>query len=187
MIAAMSAPKPPLDSVLERLLGEFRARLRATIARRCPPRLGLDADDVEQEVRIRLWKVLASEKVIVHPASYLHQVTLSVIVDLLRRRRARPDSDPAEEYEAVADRTTSSGSDTPQRVAENAAAAGAVMGVIATLPERRRRPVQLHLQGFSTMQIGVLLGISEAAARNLVYRGLDELRVQLRAQGWSDD
>jgi len=47
--------------------------------------------------------------------------------------------------------------------------------------------VQLHLQGFSTMQIGVLLGISEAAARNLVYRGLDELRVQLRAQGWSDD
>jgi RNA polymerase sigma-70 factor (ECF subfamily) len=185
----MTPPAPTaLDSELERLLAAFRGRLRAIIQQRCPARLGLDADDVEQEIRIRLWKALASERVIDHPASYLHRVALSVIVDLLRRRSARPDLDRAEALDEIqlgsqADPNTFD----PLRHAEGAAAGQAVLRALASLPERRRRPVQLHLQGFSTTQVGQLLGISEAAARNLVYRGLDELRERLTQEGWNDE
>ena len=75
----------------------------------------------------------------------------------------------------------------PERSTERHAFAQAVMQAVAALPERRRRPVQLHLQGFGTAQIGVLLQISEPTARNLVYRGLDELRERLAAQGWGHE
>jgi len=185
----MTPPLPtPLEVELERLLSGFQSRLKAIIAQRCPPRLGLDPDEIEQEVRIRLWKVLASERVIDHPASYLQRVALSVIVDLLRRRSARPDLDQAEAFEdmdgaSLADTTMVD----PLQLTQSAAAGAAVMQAMALLPERRRRPVQLHLQGFTTLQVGQLLGISEAAARNLVYRGLEELRQQLAQQGWNDE
>jgi RNA polymerase sigma-70 factor (ECF subfamily) len=39
------------------------------------------------------------------------------------------------------------------------------------------------LQGLNTAEIGELMGWSEAKARNLVYRGLDDVRSQLRAHG----
>ena len=58
-----------------------------------------------------------------------------------------------------------------------------VARAIAALPERRRAPVQLHLQGFGFVEIGGLLGVSDEAARKLVTRGLDELRSQLQAWG----
>lgn len=185
----MSPPLPtPLEAELERLLSGFRGRLKAIIAQRCPPRLGLDADEIEQEVRIRLWKVLASERVVEHPASYLQRVTLSVIVDLLRRRSARPNLDQAEALEDMdSESLADSARADPLQQAQSAAAGAAVMQALAQLPERRRRPVQLHLQGFGTAQVGQLLGISEAAARNLVYRGLEELRELLSQQGWKDE
>ena len=181
----MPTSKPPLERTLEALLVEHRARLRAAIARHCTARTGLDADEVEQEVRIRLWKALASETVIDHPASYLHRVTLSVIVDLLRKRQARPDCDPVTAPDNL--RAPSIDARDPQRLALQDAAAAALLAALGGLPERRRRPVQLHLQGFTTVQVARLLAISEAAARNLVYRGMDELRARLRAQGWDDE
>jgi DNA-directed RNA polymerase specialized sigma24 family protein len=47
--------------------------------------------------------------------------------------------------------------------------------------------VQLHLQGFGTADIGRLLDMTEATARNLVYRGLDELRERLKTEGWQHE
>jgi DNA-directed RNA polymerase specialized sigma24 family protein len=41
----------------------------------------------------------------------------------------------------------------------------------------------LHLEGMTTQEIGNLLGWTEPKARNLVYRGLQDLREQLRAEG----
>jgi DNA-directed RNA polymerase specialized sigma24 family protein len=54
---------------------------------------------------------------------------------------------------------------------------------LAQLPENRRRAVGLHLQGLTTAEIGALLGWSEPKARNLVHRGLKDLRQSLRASG----
>jgi RNA polymerase sigma-70 factor (ECF subfamily) len=51
------------------------------------------------------------------------------------------------------------------------------------LTENRRITVGLYLQGMTTEEIGGLLGWSEAKARNLVYRGLKDLRRELRALG----
>ena len=66
----------------------------------------------------------------------------------------------------------------PSRARGGAAGGG---GVAA---ERRRRPVQLHLQGFGFAEVAKLLQLSDATARNLIYRGMDDLRELLREGGW---
>lgn len=166
-------------SRLQRLLAEHGARLRAIVRARCPAALGVDADEVEQDVRLRVWNVLSGERTIDDPASYLYQTTMSVIVDHIRRRQARPDLAANEDAGAIA-----SGSADPLRAASSGQFGEAVLRAVTALPERRRRPVQLHLQGFGTLEIGRLLGMSEPTARNLVYRGLDELRERLGNEGW---
>jgi RNA polymerase sigma factor (sigma-70 family) len=176
------------EAMLRRMLDEFRGRLHAIVRQRCPRELGIAPDDVEQEVRIRLWRTLAGEKVIDHPASYLHKTVLSVIVDLVRRRAARPDISMAQDIDdAVADGALTHEAGDPLAQTERQSFAQAVLAAVASLPERRRRPVQLHLQGFTTAQVGTLIGVTEPAARNLVYRGLEELRERLQQEGWGHD
>jgi len=168
---------------LQTLLADYGARLRAIVRARCPPSLGVDPDEVEQDVRVRVWQALTREKTIEQPASYLYQTAMSVIVDHIRRRQARPDRAANDDtgLDAVA------GSADPQRAAASEQFGQALRRAIDSLPERRRRPVQLHLQGFGTADIGRLLQMSEATARNLVYRGLDELRERLETEGWQHE
>lgn len=180
MIAAMSEQNPKQAAAeLDRLLAEFGPRLHAIIASRCPRNAGLDPDEVEQEVRIRLWRSLQSQTSIAHPASYLYRIAMSVIVDQLRSRRARPDLDG----ESLEEQSLSAHPVAPS--AGDEGLENAVRVAIAALHERRRRPVQLHLQGFGFAEVARLLGLSDATARNLIYRGMDDLRELLRQAGWS--
>ena len=58
---------------------------------------------------------------------------------------------------------------------------------LAEIPERRRLPITLHLQGFQLQEIADLAGIPSAeAARKLVSRGLEELKIRLREMGYGE-
>jgi DNA-directed RNA polymerase specialized sigma24 family protein len=67
-------------------------------------------------------------------------------------------------------------------VSEQAQDVAQVLATLGTLDERRRTATGLLLQGFVCDEIAARLGISEAAARNLAYRGLDDLRQRLQPQ-----
>ena len=71
----------------------------------------------------------------------------------------------------------------PERAADRRRLLELVLAQLQDLPPDRRRAVALHLQGFTTQEIADLLTWTEPRARNLVYRGLDELRRRLRQQG----
>ena len=51
------------------------------------------------------------------------------------------------------------------------------------LAENRRSAVVLYLEGLTTDEIAHASGWSEPRARHLVYRGLNDLRRQLRSEG----
>ncbi len=160
---------------IDALLKDLCKPLRSLVRSRVSPSLGLDADDIEQEVRLKLWRVLERENTIAHPPSYLHRAVMSVIVDHIRKLRHAPQ--PLPDGYSVPDNA-----DTQTRSAELGAH---IAGALAQLPERRQRPVALHLQGFDLAQIAVMEGLSEATVRNLVYRGLDELKASLMRCGVS--
>jgi RNA polymerase sigma-70 factor (ECF subfamily) len=189
---ASSPPSGPAradaaEENLRRLLAEHGIWLRRLVERRCPRHLGIDPADVEQEVLLRVWRTLERESELRAPASFLHRVVATALVDAVRRRRARP-----EETAMLEDRDRSSQrlirepeapAPSPEDVARRTEILTAVDRELTAMPDGRRLAIKLHLQGFDTTEIGRLAGWSEPKARNLLYRGLDQLRRRLRERG----
>lgn len=175
------------EQALRALIERFGARVRAQIARHRLDRHGIDADDIEQEVRIRLWNTLQRDPNALLPASYVQRTVMSVLVDAVRRAEARPAEALPEEPELLDAEPLGQATQAPEASAEDRQLADAVAAAIAALPERRRRPLQLYLQGFTVPEVAELCGLSFDAGRKLVYRGLDELKARLRAEGWEKD
>ena len=175
----MSEPRDTLSPALAATLQRFTGHVQA-IARR----YGIaseERDELVQEVRIRLWRALETgDRISGAPASYVYRAAISAAVDLIRRRRAR--------REVHVDHGRASGEavfgrselvDLPERgeLAERVAAA-----VEALLPTRRP-VVRMYLAGYRLEEIAGLLGWTAARTRNLLYRGLGDLRESLQRQG----
>ena len=61
--------------------------------------------------------------------------------------------------------------------------AAQIEAVLETLSVERRVAVRFHLSGYDRADIERALGWSEAKTRNLLYRGLADLRERLAARG----
>lgn len=141
----------------------------------------VEVDEVFQEVRIRVWTAVASnERIAQLPASYVYRTAESVALDFIRRRRARRDhsTDSIDEGRDIEDATVHA---TEQHEARELG--DAIELALAELVVSRRAVVRMYLDGYGSGEIGVLLGWTEAKARNLVYRGLTDLREALSRRG----
>lgn len=181
----MSHPDAELSNALEAVLERYHATVRRLARQR-----GLDEHEVEevfQEVRIRLWKALGDPgRIATVKASYVHRTTLSAALDLIRRRRER--EDPLEALEGrgagpAGPTGFSPDSSTPDAELHRGRLRAAMSSALASLPERRRVPVRMHLSGYGILEIAGILGWTEPTARNLLYRGLADLRRELERLG----
>lgn len=160
--------------------------LRSAIARFCPAHLGLNTADIEQEATLRLWQLLEAEREIENPASYLYRVAATVTIDAVRRVKRRREEQlrlEGEERDVAATPLPPDLERTPDALFRRREIVANVRAALQTLADNRRRAVGLHLQGMTTEEIGRMTGWTEPKARNLVYRGLADLRAALRAMG----
>jgi RNA polymerase sigma factor (sigma-70 family) len=179
----MSTAPDSLSPALERVLEKF-----AGIVRRVCWRYhfaGAEVDELMQEVRIRLWHAHgghegAGETLAAIPASYLHRTALSAAVDLLRRSRARRadrmipiDDEPEGMAEAPG----------PEQALAESELAQQVERALQSIQPSRRPVVRMHLMGHPREEIARVLGWSESKTRNLLYRGLADVRERLLAEG----
>src|SRR5688572_12721259 len=187
LTGSMEPPADPADARLRDLLEKYGALLRRTIAQVCRAGSGLSVDDIEQDARVRLWRALQSEREITHPRSYIYKVALSATLRAIRQVKARRETPLVEEHEVgdagAAEILQASPEASPEAIAERREWMRKVDAAMAHLAENRRLAVRLHLQGLTTTEIGDLLGWTEPKARNLVHRGLIDLRAFLRSEG----
>jgi RNA polymerase sigma factor (sigma-70 family) len=178
-----------IEAQFNSMVVEYGKLLRDAIASHCPQDLGLDPDDVMQEACLRLWRAVSSEREIRDPASYLRRIAATAAIDAIRRVKARHEEqmhlspEEARGSDPQAGQPIDTGT-SPESAAQYRELMLIVEAVLGSLPENRSRVVRLHLQGFSTLEIAELMAWSEAKTRNLVYRGLDDLRSRLRAHGF---
>jgi RNA polymerase sigma factor (sigma-70 family) len=170
------------------ILEKYDRFLRNTIVRMCPKGLGLQFNDIQQEARLQLWRVIESEREISHPGSYIYRIAISVTLKAIHRAKARREEqlrleDENEQSEGALDSLATDPNRSPEALAEQRELITKIEQALARLPENRRLAVGLYLKGMSTEEISDLMGWSEPKARNLAYRGLKDLRDQLRAEG----
>jgi RNA polymerase sigma-70 factor (ECF subfamily) len=171
---------------LEQLLRQYGAKLQALLRSHGLDRYGIDIADVEQEVRIRLWRAVERDRSGPFHASYIQRTVASAVIDALRRAEVRA-ADPLPEDDEEAVRQLPEGPVGPDRRARDSEQMSCLRRCLHELPERRRLPIALHLQGFSLQEIAEMADIPSAeAARKLVSRGMDELKARLRDSGMGE-
>jgi RNA polymerase sigma factor (sigma-70 family) len=175
----VEGPDTDASRALEHVVGRFDGFIRRS-ARRCGL-TGADVDEVVQELRLRMWKSLGTAELIRRAkASYIYRAAISASIDIIRRRRTRRFEVTSED--AVVDVAPDTRRRADSRLDQNELA-DAVHRAIALLAESRRAVVRMHLAGYERHEIAELLGWTEAKTRNLLYRGLADLREILESWG----
>jgi RNA polymerase sigma factor (sigma-70 family) len=173
--AADDALSPALDALLLRC-GE-KVRIIARTMRLRPE----SVDELFQEVRIRVWRAVGSgERIEQLPASYVYRTAMTAALDLARRRRSRRESESGDLADALHVADPSAGAAAPLDRRE---IRDGLSRALAELGDSRRPVVRLYLAGYAEREIAAMLGWTEAKTRNLLYRGLADLRERLRSMG----
>jgi RNA polymerase sigma factor (sigma-70 family) len=158
----------------EQLIETYAKVMSSAIRRVCGRRNKALIPDVEQEVRLALWKRFRSGKKIEHPASYLYKAALTTALAVLQRQLR---GEPAVEPEVLESLAASAEEPADLLPAERASLLSQLLG---KLPAQQTYALRAHLAGFNHKEVAVLLGSTESVARHRIYRGMEALRDRVR-------
>ncbi len=136
-----------------------------------------EAEEVVQEVLIRLWQQAANWKPDGRISTWAHRVLYRQCVDRLRRQR------PSVVIDSLEDELADS-APLPSTRMIRLEDVRAVQAAVAALPERQRAAIVLcHYQGLSQAEAAAVMGIGEEAYESLLARGRRRLRAQFANGG----
>ena len=147
-----------------------------------------DVDELVQDVRIRLWRARSGadraggEQIRQVTSSYVYRTAVSAALDLLRRRRSHH-AEPLESDDELGEAVRVSEPVGPAEDLAQSELAEEIARAVETIAPARRPVVRMHLAGYPREEIAGILGWTEAKTRNLLYRGLADLRERLSARG----
>ena len=148
----------------------YRDRLRRFILRRVPD--PSDADDILQDVMIRMHNGIGGVRDGERIESWAYQITRNAIIDRHRVAAKRPEMTDLEEA-----------LDVPEALDSEAAhkeAAECMRPMIELLPEHYRDAVMMsEIEGVTQREVADRLGISLSGAKSRVQRGREKLRQML--------
>lgn len=165
------------DDRLAQLVRDYGALIReavARVSRRKDTDLG---DEIVQRVTIAIWKHLERAQTIDHPASYLYKCAVRETIRELRREIA---SEEEPEHVFAPDEASRD----PEHAARASELARATDAACAAMHPERALAVRAHVLGFPVEEIMKLYGWSYQKARNLVARGMADLRRALGERGY---
>ncbi|OGD19798.1 MAG: hypothetical protein A2W03_17520 [Candidatus Aminicenantes bacterium RBG_16_63_16] len=150
--------------------------MKVQISKFNPGRFGLDPEDICQEIKIKLWRVLSYDKEIENFPSYLRKVVSSSVIDMLRKLKREEGVFRHEKQKKISEMKADYLSElsAQEQLREKLAEA------VGRLIESRRRAVKLFLLDMTIEEIAAFYGWSRDKTRNLLYRGLADLKRRLK-------
>jgi RNA polymerase sigma-70 factor (ECF subfamily) len=141
-----------------------------------------DAEEVLQEVFVRVWsKADTYNERLGSPAAWLTRIARNRAIDRLRAKRARgemlpPIGDPQDHAEAPPAVTT----DTPERLAYEAAAANCIRGALENLPASQRTLIEAaFFDGYTHQELSQRFGVPLGTVKTRIRSGLRAMRERL--------
>jgi len=144
-----------------------------------------DARDVYQEAFLRVYRNLHTFRFDCSFHTWLYRIVTNICLDHLRKRKVRKE-EPAvvETFEGPVDRMDTFEEDStdsdPERRMLNRQLGERIEEALAGLTPRERMVFELrHYQGLRLRTIGEMLGASEEAAKNCLFRATQKMRAVL--------
>lgn len=159
----MAATTSDVNSIWQ----EFHQRLRGFILHRVNS--PADADDILQEVFVRIYQRLTTVRESDRLQSWIFQITRNAIIDYYRKVERQPDFTSATALETLAM------DEDPEVFTQQMA--GCLRPLLEHLPELYREAVRLaELEGMTHAAIAQELGISLSGIKSRVQRGRQKLK-----------
>lgn len=163
---------------------EILSELTKAVRKAVPVRLRGEVDDLIQKAGVKLWRLVEKDETKRRVnRSYLWRVATTTVIDEARRlyrkmeRSLEESADPAVLEVATAD---------PERLSSLHQTVRVLRSCLLKLIPDRRIAVGLYLLGDSVVTIAELKGWNLKRTKNLVYRGLSDLKACLAARGIED-
>jgi len=154
------------------LWNDFAPPLRAFLARRVPA--GVDADDLLQEVFVRVIRHLNTLRATERPEAWLFQIARNALRDSLRARQRRDGRTDTLEIDLPDD------SDAASLRASEVELAPCLTSMIGRLSEPYRSAIQLtSIRGLTQADAAREAGVSISGMKSRVQRGREQLRQML--------
>jgi RNA polymerase sigma-70 factor (ECF subfamily) len=144
-----------------------------------------DANDIYQETFLRVFRNLHSFRFDCSFHTWLYRIVTNLCLDHLRKRKVRREEPtviatgdgPLDRMDAVAEERAHGD---PQRHLLSKELKGRLEKVLGELTPRERMVFEMrHYQGMRLRAIGDVLGTSEEAAKNCLFRATQKLRAAL--------
>src|SRR5262252_4210254 len=141
-----------------------------------------DARDVYQEAFLRVYRSIQSFRFDCSFHTWLYRIVTNICLDYLRKRKARKEEPSVvETAEGAIDRMDSFEEDgpnaDPERSMWNRELKQRIEGALQELTPRERMVFELrHYQGLRLRNIGEMLGTTEEAAKNCLFRATQKMR-----------
>ena len=136
------------------------------------------AEDVVQETFLKAFRNLRRFDGRSQFSTWLHRIAINSSMDLMRKESRRSAREQAEDVTDLANLAT--GQPPPDRLAASSEVGRAVEKVLRGLsPTERTAFVLRHFDGYTSVEIGQMLGMRGGATRNAVFRAVSKLREAL--------
>lgn len=134
----------------------------------------VDAEDVMQEMLIRVWQRRDQFDEIENKEAWCMTVTRNLSIDKIRARKQN--TKDISEYYTIAD------SEAPPDIkAEDKENLKIVMEVLNTLPDKQKEIIHLRdVEGYSYREIGDMIGLSEDQVKVNLFRARQRLKEKLK-------
>jgi RNA polymerase sigma factor (sigma-70 family) len=176
----MSDVEQDTKAVIER----FSLLVRQVIQKNIHRGDDIDLEDIEQEVRLKIWTFLKKGKKVQNLPSYIKRVAYSTTIDELRRmNKQRPPGQPESLRRMFAGTAQVCGparDASPEAGFEDEEAKETIFTLVNSLSENRKRVLKLYLAGMSIEEISEFLKLEKPNVRHLFYRAIDDLKEKSR-------
>jgi RNA polymerase sigma factor (sigma-70 family) len=159
-------------------LEEMSVSIRNILLASFPELSREEKEDIDHEVKLKLWKKVASGKKIDNLRSYLWKVVYTTALDEIGERMS---CIPLEKLMETPEQETppAAGVASPDIALQEKEMKLLLEKAVGALPERRKAVLQLHFSGMDLRQIATSLSWRENQVRHLLYRGLSDVRKKI--------
>lgn len=164
---------------LQSLIEAHQARVVGTVVKM----LGddLDAEDIAQQVFIRVWKSAGRYQPTAKFTTWLFKITRNLVFNELRRRKRHPVTPLQLEEEEHFFQPVDCVAMSPDASLLDSELNDAIQMAIDALPETQRMAIVLRrYEDMPYEEIGEVLGLSVPAVKSVLFRARAELRERLR-------